>query len=136
MKLLFFKRIFLGVITGAATLLLMLLLSAAFLSSRDDPLRNLSIFAEISLILGAFVCGKISTLGLESRAVQGASAALAFTLAVLLPSLIASSFGAGSYISMILTPISAFTGAMIGRKKNDHRPAVAKRKNVMKRYAH
>ena len=135
MKLLFFKRIFLGVLLGAAAVFLILLSAAAFLSTRDDPTKNLSLFSEISLLMGAFVCGKVSTHGLEAKAVQGAAAALVFTLAVLLPSLVLSSFGTGSLISMLLTPVSAFTGAMFNRKKSAGH-TVGRRKNVIKRYAH
>ena len=136
MKLIFFKRIVLGVIAGALFSLFLLLLSALFLSSREDPSKQLSLFSEISLLAGAFMCGKISTWGLESKALQGALSSLAYTLAILLPSLILSNIGSGSLLNVLLTIVFAFTGAMLGRKSTQKQASGARRKNVIRRYAH
>jgi hypothetical protein len=60
---------------------------------------------------------------------------LFFTVTLLLPSVLLSSFDSFSLLKMLLCVVLAFAGAMIGRKNGNSIGSARRRKNVMKRYA-
>lgn len=136
MKLIFFRKLIFGIIIGALSSLILMLISAAILSETDDPSKNITLFSRISLLTGAFICGKVASIGLEKKLFQGLLSGISFALLVLLPSLILSSLGFSSLIDMLLTLVLAFAGAMIGAKRSSAPSSSARRKNVIKRYAH
>ena len=135
MKLIFFKKIFAGLIAGAIACILMLLLFSAVLSKQKDPNELMSVFSLIPLIAGALVCGKIATLGLDSRALQGLIAGVFFTVAVLLPSVLVSDFDSMSLVKMLITLVCCFAGATVYKKGNTKSASSKARKNVLKRYS-
>ena len=135
MKLIFFRRLLIGALLGAATSFVLLLIFTAVLSSQDDPNKLMGVFSTVSLVAGAIVCGKAATIGLESKALQGLFAGLIFTVLVLLPSVLISSFDSLSLLKMLLCVVLAFAGAMVGRKTGVNKGSAKRRKNVMKRYA-
>ena len=135
MRLIFFRKIFLGLIVGALTSTVLLLIFSLILSGQDDPSKLMTVFSVISLIAGAMICGKVSTLGVESKAAQGAVAGVGFALLVLLPSVILSDFSAFSILKMLMVVVMAFVGAMIGTKNTSSISSSKKRKNVVRRYA-
>lgn len=135
MRLIFFKKLFLALLVGAITCSVLLLVFSAILSRQDDPSKLLDVFSVASLLVGAFVCGKMSTLGLEEKALQGILSGVCFALLVLLPSVLLSDFGAGSLLKLLTTVIIAFLGAMLGGKSGGRVRSSKKRKNVVKRYA-
>lgn len=135
MKLIFFRKIIIGILAGTITSAVLLLVFSAILSGQDDPSLLTGVFSVVSLLAGAIVCGKISTIGLERKLIQGLAAGVAFTLAVLLPSVILSDFSGASLIKMLITVVLAVTGAMIGKKSTAKAASAKRRKNVMKRYA-
>jgi putative membrane protein (TIGR04086 family) len=135
MRLIFFKKLFLALLIGAITCSVLLLVFSAILSRQADPSKLLEAFSLVSLIVGAFVCGKTSTLGLEEKALQGILSGVCFALLVLLPSVLLSDFGTGSLLKLIVTVIIAFAGAMLGGKNATNTRSTKKRKNAVKRYA-
>ena len=135
MKLIFFRKLLIGALLGAATSLVLLLIFTAVLSSQDDPSKLMGAFSIVSLVAGAIVCGKAATIGLENKALQGLFAGLIFTVIILLPSVLLSSFDSLSFLKMLLCIVLAFAGAMIGRKNGNSIGSARRRKNVMKRYA-
>jgi hypothetical protein len=60
---------------------------------------------------------------------------LFFTVTLLLPSVLLSSFDSFSLFKMLLCVVLAFAGAMIGRENGNSIGSARRRKNVMKRYA-
>lgn len=135
MKLIFFRRPIIGLICGAITTVAVLFFSALFLSSREDPTKGLELLSQLSLFAGAFVCGKVSCIGVENRLPSAISAAAICTLALLLPCLILSPIGANTAIKVVLVAVFAFTGAMIRKRQPSRRTKSNRRKNVVRRYA-
>lgn len=135
MRLIFFKKLFFALLIGAITSCVLLLIFSVILSGRDDPNKLLNVFSLVSLLAGAFVCGKVSTLGLEERALQGLLSGVGFALLVLLPSVLLSDFEASSLLKMLATVLLAFVGAMLGGKGASRVRSSKKRKSVVKRYA-
>ena len=135
MRLIFFRKIFFGMIVGALVSLVLLLIFSLILSGQDDPSKLMTAFSLISLIAGSIACGKAATLGLEAKAPQGAATGVAFALLVLLPSVILSDFSAFSILKMLLVVVLTFAGAMLGTKNARNLRSSKKRKNVVKRYA-
>jgi putative membrane protein (TIGR04086 family) len=135
MRLIFFKKIFFALLIGAITCGVLLLAFSAVLSRQDDPSKLLNVFSLVSLLVGAFVCGKVSTLGLEEKALQGLFSGVGFVLLVLLPSVLLSDFGASSLLKMLATVLLAFVGAMLGGNGTNRVRSSKKRKSVVKRYA-
>lgn len=135
MGLIFFKKLFSGFIVGAAVCALLLLIFALILSKQADPSKNSGLFAIISLVVGSFLGGKVSALNVEKKALQGLSFGVLFSLFILLMSVFFTSFDASSLLKILITVISAFMGAMIGRRENGSRSSNKRMKSVIKRYA-
>ena len=135
MGLISFRKIFIGVIFGALTSVTLLLVFALILSRLEDPKSLTAVFSLIAMSVGALVCGKVSTLGIERKALQGIFAGLVFIAVILLPSLILSEFEMLSLLKMLLCLVFAFTGAMVGRKGTGMVASSKRRRSVMKRYA-
>lgn len=135
MGLIFFKKLLTGFIVGAAACALLLLIFALILSNQADPSKNSGLFALISLVIGSFLGGKVSVIGVEKRALQGLSFGVLFSLFMLLMSVFFTSFDASSLLKILITVVSAFMGAMIGRAGNGKRSSNKRMKSVIKRYA-
>ncbi len=135
MKLIFFRKVFIGIIAGGISSAIMLLIFTAVLSGQEDPSKLMSAFSLVSLITGAIVCGKIATIGVDNKLVQGLAAGVVFAIAVLLPSVIISDFDAFSILKMLMTVALALVGAMLGKKSAVKAASAKRRKNVMRRYA-
>ena len=135
MRLIFFKKLLSGLAFGAAICATLLLIFALILSKQVDPSKNSNLFALISLVMGSFLGGKIATLGVEKRALQGLTFGVLFSALILLISVFLSSFDASSLLKMLITLVSAFMGAMIGKNANNKRSSSKRMKSVIKRYA-
>ncbi len=135
MKLIFFRKIFIGIIVGAAVSLVLLLLFSAVLSGQDDPTKLMGAFSVISLLAGAFVCGKAATAGLDARVAQGLAAGMFFAVLWLLPSVLISDFDSFSVLKMLAVVIVAFAGAMLYKRNGTKSTSSRARRNVVKRYS-
>ena len=135
MKLLFFKKILIGCLLGLISVTVLLFILSAILSTGEDPIANLSLFSQIPLIVGSIVAGKVSTLGLQSKLLQGLLTGMIFALILIIPSAIISSFTSLSALRIVCTVIFAIAGAFIGKKHPKLSSTNARRKAVIKRYA-
>lgn len=135
MRLIFFRKLIVGVLLGAAVSAAMLLIFSLVLSGQDDPSKLMTVFSLVSLAVGAFVCGKTATIGLENKMLQGVASGVMLALVILLPSVLLSSFDSFSFLKMLATVVLAFAGAMIGKKNAGTVYSARRRKGVIKRYA-
>lgn len=135
MRLIFFRKLIVGVLLGAAVSAAMLLIFSLVLSGQDDPSKLMTAFSLVSLAVGAFVCGKTATIGLENKMLQGVASGVMLALVILLPSVLLSSFDSFSFLKMLATVVLAFAGAMIGKKNAGTVYSARRRKGVIKRYA-
>ena len=135
MKLIFFRRLFLGVLLGLAVSAALLLVFTLVLSKQKDPNALMGVFSVVSLVAGAIVCGKAATAGLENKALQGLAAGVLFAIALLIPSALLTEFDSLTVIKMLGSVVLAFAGAILGRKSGNSVGSARRRKNVIKRYA-
>ena len=135
MKLIFFKRLILGLITGALVSAASLLLFSLILSKQSDPTENAALFSYLALILGSFAAGKAATLGLTERLPLALLSALCVTALLFIASAAVKGMGEISYIKMLISAVSAFTGAIVGKKSGNAAPSKKRRRALVKRYA-
>ncbi len=134
MKLIFFKRIIIGVLVGALATVTLLLVFSAVLCKQNDPNKLMRAFSVISLLAGAFVCGKVSAIGIDDRRLSGVFSGVCFSVVVFVLSIIFSEIGIKSLLKIVAIVILAVAGAMLG-KKNKNVMSSKRRKNIIKRYA-
>lgn len=135
MRLIFFKRLILGLITGALVSAVSLLLFSLILSKQSDPTENAALFSYLALILGAFAAGKATTLGLDGKLPMALLSALCVTALLFIVSAAVNGMGDLSYIKMLISAVSAFTGAIVGKKSGSSAPSKKRRRALVKRYA-
>lgn len=135
MKLIFFRKITLGILSGLILCGVLLLLFALILTKQDDPQKKLEFFSFLALALSAVTAGKLSTVGLESKLIQALATAAAFSLLMLMLSVVFSDFTPSAFLKLLITAALTFTGAMIGKKSRTGVSSGKRRKAVIKRYA-
>lgn len=135
MKLIFFRKIALGILSGIVISAAFLLIFALVLSKQEDPKKSFELLSFIALAVSSAAAGKVSTLGIENKLVQALVSALAFSVLVLIASLLFSELNSSSLLKMLLTALLTFTGAMIGKRNHLGVSGTKRRKAVLKRYA-
>ena len=134
MRSLFWRRILLGVAAAALASGLLLCIFAVISLRMNDPVKLNGVFANAALIFGAFLGGRVATVREEGRLVNGLVCGALFALAVLLPSLILSEWSSASLLRVVITVISALTGAILFRRGRSRLSARGARKRLKKRY--
>jgi len=135
MKLIFFRKLALGVITGLMITGGLLLIFALILSKQDDPTKSSVLLSWIALGVGALAAGKLSALGVEGKLIQALVTSAMFVLILLALTVAFSDFDSVSLLKMLVTAVLTFSGAMIGKKTTKSASSKKRRKNVIKRYA-
>lgn len=136
MRLIFFSRIFKGLLTWAAAFVTLSLVAAAVLSGRDDPKSGVSIISALISCISAFAGGVISTKGLNAKLAQGIAFAFTVTGVLVCLSAFFGELTAQTALKLTVYFISALSGAMIGKNQTNSRRSVKRRRTVLKRYAH
>ena len=136
MKPLFLRNMLAGVICAALASVLLLLAFAAISLKMEDPAAMNSLFANIALLVGSFLGGRIAARGEENRALRGLLCGVAVMLAVLMPSLILSGWGADSLLRAALTVLASVLGAVLlrGERSGAKRRSAAKRRRINQKY--
>lgn len=134
MKLIFFKKMIIGMLVGAVTTAVLLVVFSAVLYKQDDPSKLMNVFSTVSLLAGAFVCGKVSTLGNDNKGFGGLVSGVCFAGVVLVLTAVLSALNAQTAIKFALTALSAVAGAITGRKSKADTSS-KRRKNVIRRYS-
>jgi len=135
MKLIFFRKLALGVISGLIITGALLLFFALILSKQDDPTKSSVLLSWIALGVGALVAGKLSALGVENKLIQALMTSATFVLILLALSVAFSDFNSASLLKALITALLTFSGAMIGKKTTKSVSSSKRRKNVIKRYS-
>lgn len=135
MKLIFFRKLALGVISGLIITGALLLFFALILSKQDDPTKSSVLLSWIALGVGALAAGKLSALGVENKLIQALMTSATFVLILLALSVAFSDFNSASLLKALITALLTFMGAMIGKKTTKSVSSSKRRKNVIKRYS-
>ena len=135
MRLIFFKRLILGLITGVLVSAVSLLLFSLILSKQSDPAVNAALFSYLALILGSFSAGKAATLGIDEKLLMAILSALCVTALLFIASAAIKGSFSLAYTKMLISAISAFAGAIVGKKRGSSAPSRKRRNAIVKRYA-
>ena len=136
MKLIFFSRIFKGLLTGAIIFTALSLVAAAVLSGKEDPKSGAPIVSALITCISAFFGGVISTKGLVSRLLQGIVFALAVAALLFCSAALSGAMTPETALKLTIYFISALSGAMIGKSRTNSVRSAKRRRTVLKRYAH
>lgn len=137
MKPLFWFKVISGITVAVLSALALLCLFAFIGLKADDPARNLTLYANIALFLGAFLGGGVSARGADSPLITALVCGGGCAVLVLLPSVVFSQWGADSLLRLALTVAASVLGAVVLRNRegaSKRRQSVKRRRAVAKKY--
>ena len=135
MKLIFFRRLILSIVIGAAVTLLVILSGALFLSFRDDPTEGERLIPFIAVALGAAVSGICFCRGEEGSFLPALILSATLTVLFFILSRILSESGSASPLKLPIIAVFSVAGAMVGSKRTASRGSARRRKAVIRHYS-
>lgn len=141
MKPLFWYNILKGVLVAAGVTLLLIGIFAFVGIKADDPSKYTSLYASVSLFVGAACGGIIASKGLENWLIAAVVNGVVCSVLVLIPSLIFADWESSSLLKLVLTIASSVIAAVAvhvraaGDAKSSRRESEKRRRAIAKKYS-
>ena len=137
MKPLFWFKVMKGTVCAVIVTFAMLCLFTLVGLKADDPALHVSLYANVSLFIGVFLGGIVSSRGADAPFLNALVCGVTCAILLFLPSLILSEWDADSLLRMALTVVSSVLGAVLTRGREGssvRRQSAKRRREIAKKY--